>query len=54
MLMVIKCTVYFIIPWIMNPEKIPLPDSVEEIIDKKKVSTRIDAEYNLLKEFLLK
>jgi threonine synthase len=35
-------------------EKIPLPASVEEIIYKEKVSTKIDADYNLLKEFLLK
>ncbi|TMI65779.1 MAG: threonine synthase [Bacteroidetes bacterium] len=35
-------------------EKIPLPISVKEIIDKEKVSTKIDADYNLLKEFLLK
>jgi threonine synthase len=35
-------------------EKISLPESVSGIMDKEKVSTKIDAEYNLLKEFLLK
>jgi len=35
-------------------EKIPLPPSVAAIIDKKKVSTKINADYNLLKDFLLK
>ena len=35
-------------------EKIPLPLSVEEIIDKDKVATRMDVDYTFLKEFLSK
>ena len=34
-------------------EKIPLPAPVAAIIDKEKVSTKINADYNLLKDFLL-
>ena len=34
-------------------EKIPLPSSVKEIIDKTKVTTKIDVTYKSLKEFLL-
>jgi threonine synthase len=34
-------------------EKIPLPEVVSAILDKEKVSTRINADYNLLKDFLL-
>ncbi len=35
-------------------EKIPLPASVEEIIDREKISIKIDSDYARLKEFLLK
>jgi len=35
-------------------EKIPLPSSVQEIIDKEKVATKMDVDYSFLKEFLLK
>jgi threonine synthase len=35
-------------------EKIPLPASVAEIMDKEKIAVKIKADYNLLKEFLLK
>jgi len=35
-------------------EKIPLPSSVEKIMDKDKVTTKMDVNYNFLKEFLLK
>lgn len=35
-------------------EKIPLPESVAGIMDKEKASTKIDADHNALKEFLLK
>jgi threonine synthase len=35
-------------------EKIPLPSSVAEIMDKNKVATKMDVVYSFLKEFLLK
>lgn len=35
-------------------EKIPLPDSVSAILDKEKVSTKIEAGYSQLKDFLVK
>jgi hypothetical protein len=35
-------------------EKIPLPAAVTEIMDKEKIAVKIKADYNLLKEFLLK
>jgi threonine synthase len=35
-------------------EKIPLPPSVKEIMDKDKVTTKMDVNYNFLKKFLLK
>jgi len=44
---------YDIVEPVIN-EKIPLPASVAEIIDRKKEAVKIDADYNLLKEFLLK
>jgi threonine synthase len=34
-------------------EKIPLPESVAEIIDKKKEAVKINADYRMLKEFLM-
>jgi len=34
-------------------EKIPLPSSVQEIIDKSKVTTKIEVTYKSLKEILL-
>jgi len=34
-------------------EKIPLPSSVQEIIDKFKVTTKMDVSYEFLKQFLL-
>ncbi len=34
-------------------EKIPLPSTVAEIIDKYKVTTKMDVDYKFLKEFLL-
>jgi threonine synthase len=44
---------YDVVEPVIN-EKIPLPASVEEIINREKVSTRIEPEYNLLKKFLPK
>jgi threonine synthase len=35
-------------------EKIPLPPSVAEIMDKNKTATKMDVDYSFLKEFLLK
>jgi threonine synthase len=35
-------------------EKIPLPKTVEEIMGKEKVATKMDVDYSFLKEFLLK
>ena len=35
-------------------EKIPLPLAVQEIMDKYKVATKMDVDYNSLKKFLLK
>ena len=35
-------------------EKIPLPPPVAEIMDKNKLTTKMDADYSFLKEFLLK
>ena len=35
-------------------EKIPLPTSVKEIVDKEKAATKMDVDYLFLKEFLLK
>jgi threonine synthase len=34
-------------------EKIPLPSSVGDIIDKFKITTKIDVSYPVLKDFLL-
>jgi threonine synthase len=34
-------------------EKIPLPPAVEDVIDKFKVTTKMDIDYNFLKDFLL-
>ncbi len=34
-------------------EKIPLPSSVQDIMDKYKMTTKMDVSYNFLKEFLL-
>ena len=35
-------------------EKIPLPPSVAEIMNKNKTATKVDVDYSFLKEFLLK
>jgi len=35
-------------------EKVPFPKSVEQIMDKEKVSTKMEIDYSSLKEFLLK
>jgi len=35
-------------------EKIPLPSSIAEIMDKNKVATKMGVDYSFLKEFLLK
>jgi threonine synthase len=35
-------------------EKIPLPKSVEEIMDKEKTAIKMDVDYSFLKTFLLK
>lgn len=35
-------------------EKIPLPPAVQDIIDKFKVTTKMDVDYSVLKDFLLK
>jgi len=35
-------------------EKIPLPSAVSDIMDKYKVTTKMDLNYLFLKEFLLK
>lgn len=44
---------YDVVEPVIN-EKIPLPASVAEIIDRKKEAIKIKAEYGKLKEFLLK
>jgi threonine synthase len=35
-------------------EKIPLPKSVEEIMNKEKAATKMDVDYSFLKQFLFK
>jgi len=35
-------------------EKVPMPESIKQIMDKPKVSTMISSDYNELREFLVK
>jgi threonine synthase len=44
---------YDVVEPVIN-EKVPVPDAIQQILPLTKHSVQIDAEYNLLKEFLLK